>query len=371
MTTRHLVLVGGGHAHLEVLRRFAERPEPGLRLTLIAREPRTLYSGMVPGVIARDYELEEATIPLAPLARAAGARFLVDEVCGLDLAASTVRCASGKIVAFDLVSLDTGGVADLSVPGAAEHAIPARPIADFVARIGELDEIVRSVNEPALISVVGGGAAGCELALALSMRYRRSAQISLHCGTPRLLPDFPRAAARKVERCLGWRLGRAYTGDPVVTVEEQILQRGYCQSAFFDAVVWATGVAAPPWLRSTALALDERGFVRVDRSLRSVSDPRVFAAGDVAAIEGASVPKAGVWAVRAGPVLAENLRLAARGQALRSWRPQRRALVLINAGWKQAIGIWGPFVFEGEWVWRWKDSIDRRFVARYRITEPA
>jgi len=134
-------------------------------------------------------------------------------------------------------------------------------------------------------------------------------------------------------------------------------------------VVWATGVAAPPWLRATGLALDERGFILVDRSLRSVTDPRVFAAGDVAAILGAAVPKAGVWAVRAGAVLAENLRRAVRGEPLRVWRPQRRALVLIKTGWKRAIGVWGPFVFEGRWVWRWKTSIDRRFVDRLRLAD--
>lgn len=367
--TKHLVLVGAGHAHLEVLRRFAEQPPPGVSLTLIAREPTALYSGMVPGVIAGELVPEAAAIPLAPLAQAAQARLLIDEACGLDLAAGRVARKAGDPVPFDLLSLDIGGVTDLSVPGAAEHAIPTRPLEGLVAKLAELDTLVQTGPKPMLIAVVGGGAAGCELALALSTRFGLDAQVTLNARTESCLPGFPAAAARRVENTLIDRVGRVAAGSAVVEVMGPFLRRANGTLMRVDVVIWATGVAAPAWLAESGLPVDARGFVRVERTLRSVGDPRVFAAGDVAAIEGTAVPKAGVWAVRAGPVLAENLRRALRGEPLRRWRPQRRALVLINAGFRRAIGIWGPFVFYGRWVWRWKDRIDRRFVARYRLPE--
>lgn len=365
----NLVLVGGGHAHLEVLRRFAEAPMPGLALTLISREARTLYSGMVPGVIAGEYVASAAEIPLAPLARAARADLVIDEVCGIDLAAGRVERKAGGPIPFDLVSLDIGGVTDLSVPGAAEHAIPTRPLDRFLAKLADLDSMAQTGPTPMLIAVVGGGAAGCEIALALSKRFGLDAQVTLNAGSPSLLPGFPSAAGRRVADTLIDRVGRTVTGTAVVELQQSVLCRADGTMMLFDVAVWATGVAAPAWLRDSGLALDAQGFVRVERTLRSVSDPRVFAAGDVAAIEGALVPKAGVWAVRAGPVLADNLRRALRGEPLRTWRPQRRALALINAGFRRAIGIWGPFVFHGRWVWRWKDRIDRRFVARYRLPD--
>ncbi len=365
----NLVLVGGGHAHLEVLRQFAEAPSPGLSLTLISKEPHALYSGMVPGVIAGDYEPNAPVIPLAPLARSARARFLVDEVCGLDLAGGRVIRKAGEPIPFDVLSLDIGGVADLSVLGAAEHAIPTRPMERLLAWIADLDAMAQRGPTPLMVAVVGGGPAACELALALTARLGRDVRVTVNAASPTLLPDFPAAARRRVADAVEERLGRIVTGTPVVGLTRTVLTRGDRSLMLVDAVLWATGVAAPPWLRETGLALDAQGFIRVDRTLRSVSDPRVFAAGDVAAIDGAVVPKAGVWAVRAGPVLADNLRRAAHGAPLRVWRPQRRALTLINAGWQTAIGIWGPFVFAGHWVWRWKDRIDRRFVARYRLLE--
>ncbi len=366
-----LVLVGGGHAHLEVLRQFAEAPVPGLSLTLISDRPHTLYSGMVPGVVAGDYTPDAPVIPLAPLAQAANAHFLTDEVCGLDLAAGRVMRKAGEPVPFDLLSLDIGGVADLSVPGVAEHAIPTRPMERLLAWLADLDSLAQNGPLPVMLAVVGGGAAGCELALALTARLGRDIRVTLNVASPTVLPGFPSAARRRVVDTLEDRLGSVVTGTPVVGLKKPFLSRGNHTLMLVDAVLWATGVAAPAWLRETGLALDAQGFIRVDRTLRSVSDPRVFAAGDVAAIDGAVVPKAGVWAVRAGPVLAGNLRRAVRGDPLRVWRPQRRALALINAGWQTAIGVWGPFVFAGHWVWRWKDRIDRRFVARYRPPDGA
>jgi selenide,water dikinase len=133
----------------------------------------------------------------------------------------------------------------------------------------------------------------------------------------------------------------------------------------FDACLVVTGAAAPRWPRAAGLAVDDMGFIRVDRSLRSVSHPQVFAAGDVAAYAEARA-KSGVFAVRAGPPLADNLLAACQGAALCQWRPQRRALYLVSTGDQRAIAAWGALSLSGRWVWQWKDGIDRRFVRAFR-----
>jgi selenide,water dikinase len=133
-----------------------------------------------------------------------------------------------------------------------------------------------------------------------------------------------------------------------------------------DAALWATGAAPAAFLRETGLALDAGGFVEIDATLRSTSHPEVFAAGDVASMRGTPRPKSGVYAVRQGPPLARNLAAALAGGALAAYRPQREALALITTGERYAVATRGGLTLQGAWVWRWKDWIDRRFMARYR-----
>ena len=135
----------------------------------------------------------------------------------------------------------------------------------------------------------------------------------------------------------------------------------------FDELFWATEASATPWLAETGLKLDAKGFIEVAQTLESASHAGVFAAGDVASIRGFALPKAGVYAVREGPVLAENLRRAASGDALKAYKPQRRTLALITTGERYAVGARNGLTVEGAWVWRWKDWIDRRFMRRYNF----
>ncbi len=354
-----LVLLGAGHAHVEVLRRFAMRPEPGVRLTLIGREPETPYTGMLPGLIRGDYTFEQAHIDLAPLAASAGARLILTEATAIDLADRRVTVTGRPDVPFDLLSIDVGGEPAMPPGG----GLPVKPIGQFLARLSALEA---TLQPGARIAVVGGGAGGTELALALARRYRERVRIVLVCDTPEPLasaPSFARRVARAalvdagIELACGVRAG-AWADGRLALSDGSFLEVG--------TALWATGVVGPAFLAASGLACDAAGCARVDATLRSVSHGFVFAAGDCAAIEGNPRPKSGVWAVRAGAPLAANLRRAARGRTLRRWRPQSDALAILGLGDGRALAWRNGVAVAGRAVWRWKDWIDRRWMRMYQ-----
>lgn len=371
MTTTRLLLVGGGHAHVEVLRRFAERPEPGIELALVSTDDTLTYSGMFPGVVAGNYAIAETQIPLAPLAQAAGARFVRGHVVALDLYTKLVRLASGEMEPFDGLSLDVGAAPDMSVPGAALHTLPVKPIPEFLGAWETLkaDAATERVRN---IAVVGGGAGGVEMLLAMQFRLvaelgPAAPRFTLVTDGPTVLPEHVQAVQRRLAAKLVQREVVLKTRSPVASVEAGALVTAAGARIATERVVWATSAGPQRWLAAAGLACDERGFVRVDDCLQSPSHRFVFAAGDCASQDGHPHPRSGVYAVRQAPILATNLRRAVRHEALARYRPQRSALAIITTGEMHAVATRGPFVAEGDWVWRWKDRIDRGFIARYQV----
>src|SRR5215218_3392388 len=383
---KDVVLIGAGHAHVTVLRRFGMKPLPGVRFTLITRELHTPYSGMLPGLVAGLYGFDDAHIDTGPLARSAGARLYHDTAIGLDLTNKRVICRDRPPVPYDLVSLDIGSTPNTGfVPGAAEHAIPVKPISAFLPRLEALISRVCGQKGPARIALVGAGAGGVELLLSLQRRLcREVAQgghdpsgltFTLVSGSDEILPDFPKVFRRRFERLFAERGITIVTGARVTRVEAGIL---HCESYGrlpADEILWTTRAAAAPWLAETGLKLDPGGFVRVDACLRAEGRQDVFAAGDIAAFSPRDLPKSGVYAVRAGPVLADNIRRTLTGEPLRPFRPQREALYLVSTGERHAVGTRNGLVVEGDWVWRWKDWIDRHFMRTFNdlpaMPEPA
>ncbi|MDO9708783.1 selenide, water dikinase SelD [Paracraurococcus lichenis] len=357
-----LLLVGGGHAHLGLLRGLAMRPEPRLRVTLVAEELAPVYSGMLPGLVAGLYEPEACRVDLLRLATAAGARLVHDRATGLRPGARRLVCARHPPLRYDLLSLDIGSAARPLPPGGG-CLQPVRPIGDFPARLAAALE--RLGGRRPRLAVIGGGAGGVELAFALRHRLAaRGAEVLLLPGGP-VLPRAGAWARGLVRRALQAR-GIGMVADAAVARAEPdglVLEDG--RQVPCDLAVWATGAAAPAWLRETGLALDGQGFVAVDAALRSISHPEVFAAGDVAAVLAHPRAKAGVWAVRQGPPLLANLRRLVRGEAPRPFRPQRHALALIGTADGEAIALRGPLAWRGRWLWRWKRRIDRRWIARF------
>ncbi len=365
---RDLVLVGGGHAHALVLRMLAMKPLQGLRITLISPSSHTPYSGMLPGLVAGHYGFEETHIDLARLCQWAGVRFLEAEVTGLDPLSRRLRLAGRPEVGYDLLSIDIGSQPELdSVPGAREHAVPVKPVADLWRRWQMLESrLNRSGARQIRIAVVGGGAGSVELILAMAHRLGTERTcFELFCGADEILQNYNPAARRSVMASLQ-RSGVAVHLDArVESVDEGMLCIAGGASAAFDELFWCTGATAAGWVADSGLAVDGQGFLQLRDTLQSVSDERVFGAGDIASQVNHPRPKAGVYAVRQGPVLAHNLRALLLGQSLKCHRPQQRFLSLVSLGGQRATADKGPFSATGAWVWRWKDRIDREFMARF------
>ena len=326
---KRVLLVGGGHAHAWVLRAGVQG-----NATLVTPYSHHIYSGMLPGFIAGHYKLEDIRIDIAALAARAGVKLVLGRVASLDASRRRARLEDGTELEYDMASLDVGS--DSAAP---PYALAAKPFETFMEQWLEAKDRVRTV------AVVGGGAAGVEVAMAVA--HRANARVTLYSDRPMFRAGLARRIARQLARNgVELRTGIAFADG---------MRAGY------DLVIWTAGAAALPWLRSSGLAVDERGFVLVDGALRSVSHPDVLAAGDCATLRDAAHPKSGVYAVRHAPVLAANL-----GGAQRRYVPQRRALALISCGERYAVADWNGLSVEGAWVWRWKDRIDRRWMEGFR-----
>lgn len=366
---KRLILVGGGHSHIEVIRRIGQHPSVGLHVTLVSPQRFTAYSGMLPGLIAGHYRHADCHIDLEALCGAACVDRMADTVVMLDAQQRILHCASGASLAYDLASLDVGSAP--ATPGA--HApqgmdVAVKPSEVFLAYWDALQQ--RAQTRVLRIVTVGGGAAGVEMTLAMQHRLHRMgrrAHFSIATMSRTILPEHPARARRYFERVLRERGVGLLTGARVTHIENQMVWLDSGAHLEADHVVWALGPKAAEWPAHAGLATDEQGFVLVDRTLRSTSHPEIFAAGDIASIRNHPRPKSGVHAVRHGPVLAENLMRTLSGRPLITHTPQRRALALISTGDRHALASWGGLSAHGAWMWRWKDRIDREFMARYRI----
>ena len=365
---KHLLLLGGGHAHVHVLKRLALQPLAGVQVTLVTPFERQMYSGMVPGLVAGHYSEQECVIPLRPLARAAGVTFVQASAVQLDATARCVALSDGSKINFDLLSLDIGAVMHRdALPGAREHAVFVRPIEDFV---NVLDGLwARAAQRRLHIAVVGAGAAGVELALAVRHRLRRAeggVEVSLVTGGPAPLAGYASAVMLRVARTLAAH-GVVVMRQGATAIQHDAVLLTDGTRLHCDAAVLATGAQAPQWLQASGLALDAQGFVLTGATLQSTSHCQVFAVGDVATRSDVAHPKSGVYAVRAGPPLAANLLRAVAGLPLLAHHAPKRTLNLLSCGDRSAIAVWGNSSAQGRWVWWLKDHIDRRFVARYAV----
>jgi selenide,water dikinase len=368
---KDLVLVGGGHAHVHVLKNFGMRPMPGVRLTLIGRDVETPYSGMIPGFVAGHYTFEECHIDLAKLTGFAGARLIHAEAIGIDRLEKCVLLRGRPPLAYDLLSLDVGSTPSIGgIPGAKECATPVKPIAELGRKWLAFLERIRGHRGPLRIVVVGGGAGGVELALAIDHRLRREvpqAQIAMNLVTKgEILEGQAPAAQTRTRNILACRHIHLIEHDSVTSITQDAVLLASNERLESDSVFVVTEAGAQEWFRKTGLALDPRGFVAVEPTLRTVSDASIFAVGDCATVLAHPRPKAGVFAVRQGPPLAENLRRALLGQPLKPFTPQRRGLSIIGTADGRALAMRGAWAAEGKWAWRWKDWIDRRWMRGYR-----
>ena len=361
-----LVLVGGGHAQVALLRSLAMKAVEGLRTTLVTRDINTPYSGMLPGLVEGAWTEADIHIDLAKLASMAGARLVHAPATGLDANAGRLLLNGRPSLPFDVLSVNIGGEPDVkAIPGAALHCIPVKPISNFCDRLTALT----AMGHPERLAVIGGGAAGCELALSLSKQWLdatgKRPRITIFSRSARLVPEHPPRAPRLLYECLK-KVGCAVRcGHPVSHIEANRLHLDNGNAHEFDACFLVTAVAPPAWLKQTGLELDGAGFIAVDPTLQSRSHPNIFAAGDIATIVGSPRPKAGVYAVRAGPVLADNIRRFVDGRRPKPWKPQRRALAILGTADGRGVGIRGNHASHSRFWWWLKKWIDRRWIAKY------
>lgn len=373
MSDHHIVLVGGGHTHVQVLAGFGDRPEPGARLTLVSDRRETPYSGMLPGHIAGHYAREAMHIDLKRLAERCRVTFVPQAATGIDRTRRELLLSDGARLPYDTLSLNVGITPDLSgMAGAERFALAVKPISGFLDRLDAIFAAAGTTDGPRRILIVGGGPAGVEIALALRTRLHQVGQaagrpwIGLAAGGG-LVPTLNAGVRRRVRAALARR--DVALLDPCrvveVTPEGAVDEAGRRIAA--DLVIVSTAARAPGWLASTGLACAADGSVLTRPTLAALDDEAVFAVGDCAAVAGDRREKAGVFAVRQGPPLIDNLRRRVRGDPLRSYRAQRHVLTILSTGDGGAIAGRGAWLaVEGRWVWLWKDWLDRSFMTRFR-----
>lgn len=365
---RDLVLIGGGHTHALLIRRLAMKPLPGVRTTLVSDGALTPYSGMLPGLVAGHYTFAETHIDLQRLCRKADVRFINARMTGLDPDAQTVFVAGQPPLQYDALSLDTGSTPNLSLPGAAEHATGVKPVSGFY----QAWEKLLQADTPGDWGVVGAGAGGVELVLAMAWRLAQRPDIRLHLIYPgqQILNGYPkrvvRAACAQLERLgvtchPGFTVSRV-TADGLVSTTGEYLP--------LDNSILCTPAAPPDWPQRAGLDTANGGFVAVNEYLQSTSHNTVFAAGDVAEMIHSPRPKAGVYAVRQAPALHHNLRHFFAQTAMEPVSLQKQFLSLLSLGDQSAAGHRNGLAFSGRWVWRWKDRIDRQFMAALNDFQP-
>ncbi|MCC0175444.1 FAD-dependent oxidoreductase [Waterburya agarophytonicola K14] len=369
-----LVLVGGGHSHAIALRLWGLDPMPDIDLILISDVGQTPYSGMLPGHVAGFYSYAETHIDLNKLAQFAGAELIIDRAINLDLDNHQIVCESGKQITFDYLSLDIGSTPQtITVPGAAQYAIAAKPVPKFLDAWYSLQKTAADRPKQALsIVIVGGGAGGVELALNMQAclseiidKPQDRLQIHLIHRGDRLLSGHNDWVSHKLKKIILNKGIKLHLQEEVAAV---FPDRVRCKSGLdisCNRVFWVTQAVAPPWIEESSLTCDRQGFILVRDTLQSVSHPEVFAAGDIATMTNYQRPKAGVFAVRQGRPLLHNWQQILQNQPLQVYTPQDKYLALIGTGDGKAIASWSKFGWHSALLWRVKDYIDRQFMNQF------
>lgn len=368
---KHLVFIGGGHTHALVMREFGIKPIDGVKITLISEQRLTPYSGMLPGFGAGHYSYRDAHIDLENLCKWAGVEYICDKVNGIDSDANSISVNTGATVTYDYLSIDIGSTPDLSVPGAKEHAVGVKPVSHFGST---WDELLQASGDGGQWGVVGAGAGGVELVLAMAYRLKKSKDIEFHLFFPgdRVLPGYPEKVVLSVEQVLNDSNVTLHPKFYVASVKEDGVVSTEDQHVELVKSIWCTGAAAAPWLSSTGLKTSSKGFISVNPFLQGESHNNVFAAGDCADMLFDPRPKAGVYAVRQAPYLTHNLRaICSAGVAETNLQPvnlQTDFLSLLSLGSKSAVGCRNGVTFKGRWVWHLKNHIDQKFMRKLSFT---
>jgi NADH dehydrogenase FAD-containing subunit len=367
---KHLVFVGGGHAHLTALSRLRDYTRLGHRVTLISPSPHQYYSGMAPGMLSGIYRPQQVRFHVRKLAEDRGAKFIGEAVAAIDPRERILSLRSGEKVPYDVVSFNTGSEvpAERFISQKAENIFPVKPVIHFLsARRFILKAPPQALKR---FLVAGGGPAGVELTANVCRLLKEKgggAKITLLGGT-RLLSGYPqkvRDLALKFFRARGVEVLEGSHAREFGK-SEAVLQDG--KTLPYDAAFLAVGIRPSPIFKESGLPTGEGGELLVDSFLRSPAYPEIFGGGDCIALQGAKLAKVGVFAVRQNPILHHNLMAALEGGPMGSFVPQKDFLAILNMGYGRGI-LWRKgFVWEGRLAFLLKDYIDRAFMKKFQLS---
>jgi len=367
---RHLLLVGGGHAHLTTLKNLNQFTKLGHRVTLISPEPYHYYSGMGPGLLSGIYHPREVRFNIEKMSQDRGARFLKGKVVRIDPSARTLLLDSGEEVRYDVASFNTGSevVAESFVPGRTENVFSIKPIMNLLRARHLLLEILQDKSVKSL--VIGGGPGGVEVAANLCRLVSDAhgkAEMAIVAGK-RLLPEYPERARNLVLRSLTSRGVEVIENNYVQTIEADKITLRDGNTLPFDVAFVATGISPSPLFKNSGLATGRDGGLLVSNCLQSVSSPAIFGGGDCISLQGHSLAKVGVYAVKENPILHHNLLAALQGGEMISFTPQKDYLLIFNMGNGKGIFCKRNWTWEGRLAFLLKDYIDRRFMRKYQVS---
>lgn len=372
---QELILVGGGHAHLQVLRQLALRPLDGLCVTLVSREFEAIYSGMLPGYIAGHYLWEDVSIDLVPLCARAGVNFIHAEVTGLNIPDQCLQIAGRPDIHFNFLSINIGSSYNHLINKNNTLGISVRPVDNFIPKVEQLIAKLKQAKTIDL-TIVGAGGAGVELALALAWQLdregaRKLRSLRLLTAAPHCLHTYHPRVRQKIQNALDKANIEIVANFKIEQTKSNSLHAEDGRSLPIQDVIWASGAHAQPWVAESGLPVDRQGFILVDEHLNCVGVPQIFAAGDAATLAQApNIPKSGVYAVRQGAVLSRNIYRALLNRRPLAYKPQKSFLSLFALGDKSALAVWAGFSLSGVLLWWLKDWIDRRFVMKFRLKHP-
>ena len=378
MHRKDLVLLGGGHTHVLLIKALAMHPIAGVRVTLVSEQSLTPYSGMLPGFVAGHYSLDQTNIDLNALCRKAGVRWIQARCAAIDADQKRLQLSDQPALEFDVLSVDIGSTPDQRIAGASQYAVGVKPISGFQQRwqhllsdlqIGDLETHSEqsAAAERLDWGVVGAGAGGVELVLAMAHRLRQHPEIRFHLifQGERILTGYPRRVIQRVERALKNHNIQLHSGFPVGEVTVSGVSNNTGEQIALDTSVWCTGAVGAPWLADSTLATSDKNFIEVGSTFQSTSHKHVFAVGDIAANVDDPRPKAGVFAVRQAPYLEDNLRRLFADEPLQVVDLQTQYLSLLALGEQVAVASRNGLTLSGAWVWKWKNYIDQKFMRQF------
>lgn len=369
MNEIRLVLVGGGHAHVHVLKKLRRLHQARLKVMLVSCDTRQYYSGMAAGFLEGVYGVEDYSFHLPSLCARSGVRFIEDEVVMVDTSQKRVHTKGGLRLPYEVLSIDTGSdLRSKDIPGSTAHAFMIKPFAN----LSVLKTLLQAKEtKPTRMVIIGGGAAGVELAcVAACIAHRKQIVPDITIVDPwdGIMRGYPLAARLSTQSTLESLDVKLVLKSRVTSINASEVRTIDNKSIPYDLAIWATGTQAHGFLRASGLPVDENGYLRVDRSLRCIDHPEIFGAGDcIAFTPRPSLPKNGVHAIRQAPILVYNLLSYLRGGCLRSYHPRNTYLSIVSFAAGQALVSYGRLSMKGHLAWLVKDWIDRRYMRTYGV----